>query len=149
MAGTGSGKTYMDGVISAYFIRNFPDIYGFIGANTYDQLNTSTLKGVRDVWKKEFNLIENEHYVVGKHPPQGYELRNHNFDRYDNIISFSNGAVWYTGSLDNYEFHSGKEFGVGILDETYLTKEEAVKEVIIHRLRQSGLTLNGEPWNPL
>jgi hypothetical protein len=149
MGGTGSGKTFMDGVISANFIRNYPDIYGFMGANTYDQLNTSTLKGVRDVWKIHFNLKEDEHYVVGKHPPKTYDLRNHNFDRYDNIISFCNGAVWYMGSMDNYEIHSGKQFGVGILDETYLTKEEAVKEVIIHRLRQPGLELNGQPWNPL
>jgi len=149
MGGTGSGKTYMDGVISYDLLNNNPNIYGFIGANTYEQLNTSTLKRIRDVWKNEFKLIENKHYIVGRRPPLSFDLRNHNFNRYDNIISFCNGAVIYTGSLDNYEVHSGKELGWAILDETYLTKEEAVKEVILHRLRQTGLYVNGEPWNPL
>lgn len=149
MGGTGSGKTFMDGVISYDFAKNHSDAYGFIGANTYEQLNTSTLKRIRDVWKEEFGLIEEKHYVIGKKPPAGFDLRNHNFDRYDNIISFCNGAVVYKGSLDNYEVHSGKELDWAILDETYATKEEAVKEVILHRLRGQGLKLNGKTWNPL
>lgn len=149
MGGTGSGKTFMDGVISCDLIANYPDAYGFIAANTYEQLNTSTLKRIRDVWKNEFKLEEGVHYIVGKRPPNTFDLRNHNFDRYDNIISFCNGAVVYTGSLDNYEIHAGKEIAWAILDETYLTKEEAVKEVILHRLRQQAMKLNGQVWNPL
>jgi hypothetical protein len=57
--------------------------------------------------------------------------------------------VVYKGSLDNYEVHSGKEIGWAVLDETYMTKEEAVKEVILHRLRQPGIKLHGQDWNPL
>ena len=149
MGGTGSGKTYLDGILSYDLVNNYPDAYGFIGANTYEQLNTSTLKRIRDVWKQEFKLEEDKHYTIGKQPPKTFDLRNHNFDRYDNIISFCNGAVIYKGSLDNYEVHSGKELAWAILDETYMTKEEAVKEVILHRLRQPGMKLNGKDWNPL
>ncbi len=74
MGGTGSGKTYMDGLISYDFVCNYPDVYGFIGANTYEQLNTSTLKRIRDVWKNEFNLIEDKHYVIGRQPPKTFDV---------------------------------------------------------------------------
>ena len=149
MAGTGSGKTFLKGVLSARFIANFPQVIGFIAANTYEQLNTSTLKGIRDVWRKYFNMQDEVHYVVGKTPPANFNTDHHNYDRYDSIISFINGAVIYKGSLDNYKAHEGKEFGWGMLDETKDTKEEAVKEVILHRLRQPGILLNGKNINPL
>jgi len=149
MAGTGSGKTFIEGVISANFVKNYPTITGFIGANTYEQLNTSTLKGIRDVWRQYFGMIDGVHYVTGKQPPAGFNLDQHNFDRYDSIISFRNGAIIYKASLDNYKAHEGKEFGWAIVDETKDTKEEAIKEVVIHRLRQSGLIINGEEINPL
>ena len=149
MGGTGSGKTFLEGVISANFVRNFPMVTGFIGANTYEQLNTSTLKRIRDVWRKYFGMIEGIHYVAGKQPLPGFNLDQHNFDRYDSIISFRNGAVIYKASLDNYKAHEGKEIAWGILDETKDTKEEAIKEVIIHRLRQPGLIINNKEINPL
>jgi len=149
MGGTGSGKTFIESVISANFIKHSPHVDGFIGANTYEQLNTSTLKRIRDVWRDEFGLVDGVHYVVGQRPPQGFNIDGHNFDRYDSIISFRNGAVIYKASLDNYKAHEGKEFAWAILDETKDTKEEAVKEVILHRLRQIGLKMHGEDFNPL
>ncbi len=149
MGGTGSGKTFIESIISANFIKHYPGIDGFIGANTYEQLNTSTLKRIRDVWRDVFGLTEGIHYVVGKRPLAGFNTDGHNFDRYDSIISFRNGAVIYKASLDNYKAHEGKEFGWAILDETKDTKEEAVKEVILHRLRQTGLKMHGIDFNPL
>ena len=142
MGGTGSGKTYLDGCLSSYFVFRYPEVYGFIGANTYEQLNTSTLKRIRDCWHDIHGWVEGEHYIVGKKPPAAFQTKNHNFDHYDSIISFFNGAVIFKGSLDNYEVHSGKEFGWAILDETKDTKEEAVKEVILHRLRMPGMGIN-------
>lgn len=149
MAGTGSGKTFLESIVSANFIKHSPHVDGFIGANTYEQLNTSTLKRIRDTWRDLFGLIEGIHYVVGIRPPNGFNTDGHNFDRYDSIISFRNGAVIFKASLDNYLAHEGKEFGWAILDETKDTKEEAVKEVILHRLRQPGLKMHGQDFNPL
>lgn len=144
LSGIGSGKSHLAGIISYRFIYNYPDLHGFIGANTYDQLNTSTLKRVRDVWAN-FGLKEDIHYIVGKKPPAHYKnIDKHNFDSYNNIITFVNGAVVFKGSLDNYKAHDGKEFAWAILDETKDTKEEAVKDVIFSRLRQIGMG-----WNPL
>lgn len=136
LAGIGSGKTHLGGVISAFYVRNFPQAVGFIGANTYNQLNTSTMLRIREVWKDNFGWRDGTDYVVGKQPPKGFDTSRHNFDRYDGICSFKNGAIIFLGSLDNARAHDGKQFAWAILDETKDTREEDVKEVILGRLRQ-------------
>lgn len=155
LAGQGAGKTYIGGAKYAYFIDNFPEVRGMIAANTYAQLTQSTLFRMREFWKTECNWKEyNEYsqegeYVIGKQPPAHFNTENHNYDKYHNIISFKNGAVIYYGSLDNYKALDGKEVGWAILDETKDTKEEAVKEVILGRLRQKGILVDGKDFNPL
>ena len=164
LGGMGSGKTHLAGILSRHFISSFPHVRGFIGANTYDQLNTSTLFRIREYWKSvgitEWNK-ENPGgvYVSSKEPPHEWKMCKRNFDRFNNIISFINGALIFIGSLDNAVAHSGKEFGWALLDETKDSREEDVKEVILTRLRQSGMFLcNGivkekgeqiDQWNPL
>jgi hypothetical protein len=166
LAGQGSGKTHCAGAISAILVSNFPNAKGLIAANTYDQLNRSTMYRIREVWEETFKMSEWDEdkkigcYVIGIQPPKHFNTENHNFDRYNNIISFDNGAVVYIGSFDNYKALDGMEIGWSILDETKDTKEEAVKEVIVGRLRQKGMYVtsdgkltdqsNGnEPFNPL
>ena len=164
LAGTGSGKTFLGGVLSINFITTFPEMRGAIFANTFDQLNTSTLFRIREYWGSigitEWSK-ENPSglYVSGKEPPLHWTKCKRNFDRFNNIISFCNGGLIFTGSLDNYMSHSGKEFAWCLLDETKDTKEEALKEVIITRLRQPGMYvvdgkashtgLPEQQWNPL
>lgn len=121
---------------------------------------------IREVWKEEFKIEEYDDktgkgcYVVGIQPPKHFNQEGHNYDRYNNIISFDNGAVVYIGSFDNYKALDGMEITWAILDETKDTKEEAVKEVIIGRLREKKLYVNkkgeltseptdAEPFNPL
>jgi hypothetical protein len=164
LAGVGSGKTHLGGIISRHLISAYPHVRGFIAANTFDQLNTSTLFRIREYWEStgitEWSK-ENPSgtYVSGKEPPTNWVKCKRNFDRFTNIISFCNGALIFTGSLDNAIAHSGKEFAWSILDETKDSREEDIKEVILTRLRQPGMYLvNGEirdsgllkeQWNPL
>lgn len=164
LAGTGSGKTFLGGILSINFIKQFSEVRGSIFANTFDQLNTSTLFRIREYWASigitEWSK-ENPKglYVSGKEPPLNWTKCKRNFDRFNNIISFCNGGLIFTGSLDNYFAHSGKEFGWALLDETKDSKEEGVKEVIITRLRQPGMfVVDGkishtgradQQWNPL
>ena len=157
LGGQGSGKTFIGGGISGKHVFNDPHVRGMICANTYMQLNDSTLFRIREVWKSEFNWIEYDQfknpdgvYIVGKVPPSSFNTSNHNYDRYNNIISFKNGKVIFFGSLDNYKAIDGKEVAWAILDETKDTRQAAVKEVILGRLRQIGLKDNkGEDFNPL
>lgn len=144
-----SGKTHLGGLVSGTFIQRFPHIRGFIGANFFNQLNTSTMLRIREVWKELFNWEADRDYVVGKQPPKGFSMEGHNFDRYDGIVSFKNGAIVFIGSLDNAKAHDGKEFGWAILDETKDTREQDVKEVILTRMRQTGMDFQGKGFNPL
>lgn len=165
MAGQGSGKTHGAGLVSFNLVTNFPNVFGFIGANTDMQLTDSTLYRVCLVWK-DLGIEEYDEntgqgdYVVGIRPPKRFSKKGHAFKHYRNKISFWNGCVIFIGSLENYKAHDGKEFGWAILDETKDTREEAVQEVILGRLRQPGLYINQTtntltdqetsiPFNPL
>lgn len=161
LGGIGSGKTYLAGIITYRFVKYFPECFGFVATNFYEQLNLSTLYRIREYWKS-IGITEwskentNGMYVSGKQPPPHFSRENHNFDSYNSIISFVNGAVIYMGSLENAIAHEGKTFAYAILDETKDTKEETVKEIIIGRLRQKGIFIKdgqfaheGEEINPL
>lgn len=145
LAGQGSGKTANMAVNSINYSSNFPHVRGLICANTQGQLTRSTMKGIRDIWEVYYGVTEysrqnpNGQYVVSKQPPEHFNTAGHNFDTYYNILTFSNGAVIYIGSLENYKALDGMEIGWAMLDETKDTREEAVKEVIIARIRQRGL----------
>jgi len=143
MAGVGSGKTYLGGVISMFYVINFPTVKGMIAANTYMQLTQSTMLCIRQVWKDQFGLLENRDYVVDKKPLEYFNKENHNFDSYYNIISFENGAIIFKASLDNATVHEGKEVGWCICDETKDSKEQDIKDIIIPRLRQKGIFKHG------
>lgn len=139
MAGVGSGKSHSIGLLSGDFVINHPNIIQFIAANTYSQLSKSTLKRVFQVWKDILGFEREIDYVVDRIPPKNFRTFGERLKSYENTISFANGALIFTASLDNYKMIDGTEFGVAFLDETKDTKEEAVKEVITARLRQPGL----------
>lgn len=143
-SGQGAGKTHAMGVIAYQFIMNAPKSLGFIAANTYEQLTKSTLLEVYRVWKNEFHFIEGRDFVSGKKPPDDFAPNDVTLESYTNTISCRNGALIFIGSLENYKAHDGKTLAWAMLDETKDTREEAVKDVIIARLRQKGLYCNEE-----
>ena len=142
LAGVGSGKTHDMGIVSANYVTNFPEARGLICANTYGQLSASTLVGVFKVWKEFFNLVEDTHFVVDKQPPKHFEFFGAKLKSYKNTISFVNGALLWLASLDNYKVIDGIEVSYALLDETKDTKEVAVTEVILARLRQNKMFLD-------
>lgn len=161
LAGVGSGKTYIGGIISYRFVSKFPKVRGFIAANTYLQLTQSTLFRIREYWKS-IGITEYDksnpagRYVINKKPPVHFITEGHNFDDYYGIVSFANGGIIFTGSLDHAEAHYGKEIGWAILDETRDSDETDVKEIILSRLRQKGIFIKdgqlaeqGKEFNPV
>lgn len=145
LAGQGSGKTQAMGLLSIFYLTNFPNAEGMIAANTKLQLSDSTFKRIFETWKslgyKKYNpKLGKGDYTVNHQPPEGWTDKI--FDKWDNKICWSNGAIIYTGSLDNYIAHDGKEVSWILLDETKDTKQEALTEVLIPRLRQIELYVN-------
>ena len=158
LSGTGGGKTHELGVNSMKYCINYPWFRQILCANTYKQLSDSTLFQVFKVWKNQFGMIKGIHYVVDIIPPEHFKV----FEApksYKNTISFANGLLIFTRSLDNYTAIDGMEVGIAFLDETKDTKEEAVTETILPRLRQKGLRVidgkivvansGGKSHNPL
>jgi hypothetical protein len=140
--GVGIGKSHVIGALAIEFCIHNPEVRGFIGANTYSQLSKSTLDRVFKVWQEQFTLEKGIHYVVDHIPPDNFKIIGPRLKSYENTICFNNGAMIFTASLDNYRVIDGTEFGWAMLDETKDTKEEAVKEVIVARLRQVGMYIS-------
>jgi hypothetical protein len=141
--GMGTGKTFILGLNAYAYAGNFPGVMQLIGANTYQQLTKSTLKRVYDVWAM-LGLKRDVHYVVNRRPPENWTKLHSELDSYEHTITFANGALIFTASLDNYKAIDGIEIAVAHLDETKDTKEEAVKEVILGRLRQLGIWVGAD-----
>lgn len=139
--GVGSGKTFVIGARSIMHAALYPNIRGFIGANTIEQLTKSTLVGVFKFWAL-IGLKRDVHYVVDRKPPKHFKTFGEPLKKYGNTISMKNGCLIFLSSLENYQAIDGTEFGWGELDETKDSKEQAVREVILARLRQVGLWLN-------
>lgn len=157
LSGVGSGKTFIGGVRAVKFITSFPKAIGFIGANTYSQLSKSTLKKFFEVWSR-YGMVNGKHYVVDRIPPDSWPKLHDKLKSYENTICFDNGCIVFTASLDNYKTIDGTEFSWAMLDETKDTKEDAVKDVIIARLRQKVMyvkdgkitdSVTDESFNPL
>lgn len=144
-AGKGGGKTHTMGVHAALFVTNCPNVIGLIAANTYGQLTDSTLLEIFQVWKKYFGWTEYTKdnpagvFVIDKAPPPHFKKHGYTFKTNHNKIFFRGGQVVQTVSLENYKALDGRTIGWALLDETKDTREEAVKDVIISRLRQIGI----------
>jgi hypothetical protein len=142
LAGVGSGKSQVLALKAFDLALNNPEVRGLIAANTYRQLSHATLDRCFNLWQSTFGMRRDIDYVVNCIPPGNFKMFGAPLESYKHTICFSNGAIIFTASLDNYEALDGIEFGWALLDETKDTKEEAVKKVIIQRLRQSGLYIN-------
>ncbi len=143
--GQGFGKTHLEGLISGLLIQRCPTAMGLIGANTFGQLSDSTLLRIFDVWKEYFGWAEyskgnpSGNFTIDKEPPEHFKKHGYTFKSNQNKIFFKNGVVLMTVSLDNYTALDGREISWAILDETKDTRELAIKEVILARLRAGGV----------
>jgi hypothetical protein len=146
--GQGFGKTHLEGLISSLLIQRAPKAMGFIAANTQGQLSDSTLFRIFEVWKEYWGWSEftkgNEKgvYVIDKEPPGHFTPHGYTFKTNQNKIFFINGGVIQIASLENYKALDGREISWAILDETKDTREQAIKEVILARLRAGGVYTN-------
>ena len=141
--GQGGGKTLSLGVTAYFFASRIPNALGLIAANTFKQLSDSTLLELFTTWKKYFGWTEwnrenpDGYYVIDKAPPPEFVKHNYTFKTNEGKIFLKNGVVIMTVALENYKALEGRTIGWALLDETSDTREVAVKEVIVSRLRQT------------
>ncbi|MGV8130657.1 MAG: phage terminase large subunit [Candidatus Pacearchaeota archaeon] len=111
--GIGSGKSFTGSHFALSMLANSPNALGFIGANTFSQLQHSTL----NCFISEIDRL-------------GIPFK---YNKNSSILSVYNSRI-LCKSMDNYEMHRGIEIGWFWLDESRDMKREAF-EVMIGRLR--------------
>lgn len=147
--GVGTGKSFTGGGFSIGHMIQYPDLTGFIGANTYDQLTQATLK-------ETFGQLEafGIPFVYNKQPPKNWNIPN-KLPSYKNILAAKIGnkvAHAFTRVLSDPDALRGIQFSWYHLDEARDTPQDT-HDVILSRMRESryrkGLittTTNGEDW---
>lgn len=149
--GVGVGKSFS---LAHFDIRMFmerPDVPGFIGANTYDQLNQATLKELL-FWLEEYKFD----YMINKRPPRAWGTPSLILPSYRNVLSVRVGkgrvANAFTRVLSDADALRGIQFGWYSVDETRDTPRDT-HDVILSRMRRYrdprgllGTTTNGEDW---
>lgn len=151
--GIACGKTFTGSQWAINMIRNHPEVTGFIGANTYDQLSQATLRELF-YWLDKYDV----EYVVDQMPPKEWGVRKE-FKKYSNILTArirKNGtyviATVFLRNLSDPDALRGIEFSWYWIDESRDTPLNT-HDVLISRMRESKwikgfitTTTNGEDW---
>jgi len=149
--GIGAGKSATGAIFAIHHITTYPELTGFIGANSYDQMNQATLRELM-YWLDHYEI----EYVVDQRPPAHWGAGGRKeFKKYSNILScyYNNKVVTiFTRVLSDPNPLRGVEFSWYWIDETRDT-DRYTHDVILGRLRESqyrkGLittSTNGEDW---
>lgn len=145
--GVATGKSFTGSMFAIQNMIAHPELTGFIGANTYDQLSQATLAELF-TWLDKFEIP----FVIDKKPPWKCRF----FKDYNNILSCligSNVAHIFTRVLQEGNPLRGLQFSWYWCDETRDTPENT-HDIILSRCRESkdwirGLvttTTAGENW---
>lgn len=149
--GVATGKTYVGSHFAIKMLRDSPELTGFIGANTYDQLSQATLRELF-YWLEEYGF----EFVVDRRPPASWGSRRI-LKQYNNTLHVRNprtGTVTliFTRVLSDENPLRGIEFSWYWLDESRDTPE-ITHDVVLSRMRESEVikgivttTTNGEDW---
>lgn len=126
--GRGTGKSFILAYLMKRMVEQMPGASFALVGSTYLQILSRTLPSTKK-GLAALGLYENVDYVVGKNGSKyGYGEPIYTPDRWENIIHFSNGAIFQMVSLDNK--NSGRGLNVfGILgDEAALFDSERLFE---------------------
>ncbi len=151
--GVATGKTYTGSQFSISQIMTHPEMTGFIGANTYDQLSQATLREFF-YWLGAYGL----EFIVDRAPPKTWKARR-TLKQYNNTVHIRNPktdkvTMVFTRVLSDENPLRGIEFSWYWLDETRDTPE-ITHDVVLSRMRETpnyirGIittTTNGEDWS--
>jgi len=152
ICGIATGKTFTGSHFAIMHFEKYPELTGFIGANSYDQLSHATLRELF-YWLDQYGWD----YVVDRIPPEEWGGNNRQFKSYKNILTVKNprnGKVShaFVRVLQKANPLRGVEFSWYWVDESRDTPLNT-HDVILSRMRESeyrrGLvttTSNAEDW---
>lgn len=121
--GRGTGKSFDIGFCMDRIIRAMPRSITAITGKTYGQLLTNTLPSSLKLLSK-MGYVKDGNFVVGKRPPKWFVPPYEHISRFDNIISFSNGACFALISQSEKGSGRGKNIDFEIMDEALTINKE-------------------------
>lgn len=151
--GVATGKSFTGSHFSIMQVIHHPEMTGFIGANTYDQLSGASLREFF-YWVEFYDL----EFIVDCKPPPAWGQRR-TLKTYKNTVHVRNPSTGrvtliFTRVLGKANPLRGIEFSWYWLDETRDTPEDT-HDVILSRMRETpnyakGIittTTNGQDWS--
>lgn len=135
IGGIGSGKTTGLGffIVLQMYAESGTGTVGGIFANTYRQLEQSTLPALWDVFTK-MGMEDGIDYVYGREPPKSWPSFRSAFKKHNGVLSVRGWGQAVVRSLENFNSVRGLTLGWAALDELRDTKHEAFL-VVLGRIR--------------
>lgn len=121
--GRGTGKSFDIGFTMDKIVRAMPRSITAITGKTYGQLLTNTLPSSLKLLGK-MGYVKDGNFVVCKRPPSWFKSPYEQINRYDDIISFSNGACFALISQTEKGSGRGKNIDFEIMDEALTINKE-------------------------
>lgn len=130
VAGRGTGKSFEIGFKMDQNIRTMPRSVTTITGVTYGQLLTRTLPSSFKLLN-QMGYQKDVNYVIGKRPPSWFKDSYEALNKFDNIISFSNGTRFAMISQSESGSGRGANSDYGIIDEALTIDEEQYNNEVV------------------
>lgn len=121
--GRGTGKSYDIGFKMDYLVRTMPKAIIALTGKTFGQLLTRTLPSSLKLLNR-IGYQKDVNYVIGKRPPSYFADSYECINKFDNVISFSNGTRFAMISQSEPGSGRGANVDYEIIDEALLIDRE-------------------------
>ena len=146
--GRGSGKSADIGFWMDRCVRCMPRAIIAITGKTYGQLLTNTLPSSFKILEK-MGYIKEGNYVVCKRPPKWFQCPYEQINKFDNVISFSNGTAFVLISQTEKGSGRGKNIDFEIMDEALTINKEKYDYEVSPSNRGNGEYFGPKSDNPV
>ena len=128
--GRGTGKSASIGFWIDRLVRDMPRSVIALTGKTFGQLLTRTLPSSLKILNSMGCYQKDVNYVIGKNPPRNFMSSHEELNKFDNVISFSNGTRIAMISQSEPGSGRGANFDFEIVDEALLINREQYNEEI-------------------
>ena len=147
VAGRGTGKSFAIGYLMDYIIRRMPRSVTAITGITYGQLLTRTLPSSFKLLN-QIGYQQGANYVIGRRPPMVFKDSYESLNKFDNIISFSNGTRFALISQSEGGSGRGANTDFLILDEALTIDQEQYNNEVVPTNRGNNEFFGPKSPNP-
>lgn len=134
IGGRGSGKSTVLGDEMYECVFTMPRSRGFLASDTDTRIRNFSLPSIIERLES-LGEIQGEDFVVGKRPPKHFERPYNPPQKYENVISFSNGTCCDIISMYGKNSGRGGNYQWGFFDEAALIDKETHDKALMGAMR--------------